>query len=100
LILAFSVNVIEVACSLGIPQTFTATLAVNNLSFWAEQFYIFIYTLFYMADDFIVFALALWGYKKFYQFGAKYSKLSTLLAGVLILILGIMLAFFPTALVF
>ncbi len=100
LLLAFSVNVIEVACSLGIPQTFTVTLDVNNLSFWTEQFYIFIYTLFYMADDIIVFALALWGYKKFYQIGAKYSKLSTLLAGILILILGTMLAFFPTALVF
>ncbi len=100
LAIAFSVNVIEVACSLGIPQTFTMTLSINELSFWMEQFYIFVYTFFYMIDDIIVFSLALWGYKKFYQIGAKYSKISTLLAGILILILGILLAFFPTALIF
>ena len=100
LFLAFSVNIIEFACSAGIPQTFTKILDINNLSFFMEQMYIGLYTLMYMADDFLVFGLALWGYKNFYNVGVKYSNISTLIAGVLISILGIFLIFFPTLLVF
>lgn len=100
LFLAFSVNVIEFACSAGIPQTYTKILDINNLSVLTEQFYMAVYTFMYTMDDFIVFGLALYGYKKFYQFGAKYSKLSTLFAGILIFILGIFLVFFPNVLVF
>jgi len=100
LFLAFSVNIIEFACSAGIPQTFTKVLDLNNLSFLKEQFYLLIYTFMYMMDDFIVFGLALWGYKNFYAFGAKYSNLSTLFAGIFIFTLGIFMVFFPSLLIF
>ncbi len=100
LFLAFSVNIIEFACSAGIPQTFTKILDINNLSLFKQQSYILWYTFMYMVDDLIVFALALWGYKKFYSFGAKYSSISTIVAGVLIFVLGICLVFFPNFLIF
>ncbi len=100
LFLAFSVNIIEFACSAGIPQTFTKILDMNNLSFIQKQFYILIYTILYMIDDLIVFGLAIWGSSKFYQFGAKYSHITTIIAGVLILFLGIALVFFPQVLIF
>lgn len=100
LAIAFSVNIIEFACSIGIAQTFTKMLEINNLSFLMQQFYIFVYTIGYMVDDFIVFALALWGYKSFYNVGAKYSKYSVLLAGVLMVFLGISLIFFKDLLIF
>ena len=100
LFLAFSVNIIEFACSAGIPQTFTKILDINNLSFVTKQIYIVWYTFMYMVDDFVVFGLALWGYKNFYTFGSKYSNLSTLLAGIIILILGIFLIFSPNILIF
>lgn len=86
--LAFSVNIIEFACSIGLPQSFTKILEINDLGFLSRQFYIAVYTLFYMADDFIIFALAIFGYKKFYQFGARYSNLALLIGGILLIIIG------------
>lgn len=98
--LALSVNVIEFACSVGIPQAFTKILELNNLSFWNYQWYTLLYTIFYMVDDVIVFGLAIWGYKKFYAVGQKYSKISTIIAGVLMLILGVILVTNPDILSF
>jgi len=89
--LAFSVNIIEFACSVGLAQSFTKILEINNPSFWAQQWYTGVYTLFYMVDDFIVFGLAIFGYRKFYQFGAKYSNLALLVGGILLVILGILM---------
>ena len=96
--LAFSVNIIEFACSIGIPQAFTKILELNNLSFMQYQGYTLLYTLFYMADDFIVFGLAIWGYQKFYAVGQKYSRYATLVAGILMLALGVLLVFAPDVL--
>jgi hypothetical protein len=97
--IALSVNVIEFACSIGIPQVFTKTLELNQPPFWAYQGYMFIYMLGYMADDIVVFAFALYGINKIHD-SEKYSKLSLLIGGVLMLILGTMLTFFPNWLVF
>ena len=97
---AFSVNIIEFACSVGIPQAFTKVLEMNNLNVFAEQFYILLYTLFYMVDDFVIFGLALYGFDKFYTVGQKYSNLSSLIGGILMLILGALLLFAPSLLVF
>jgi len=97
---AFSVNIVEFACSVGIPQAFTKILEINNLNMFVRQFYIGLYTLFYMVDDFIIFGLALYGFKKFYTVGQKYSNLSSLIGGILMLILGALLIFAPNLLVF
>ena len=40
--LALSVNVIEFACSIGIPQTFTKILQMNDVNFITRQFYNFL----------------------------------------------------------
>jgi cytochrome c biogenesis protein CcdA len=100
LALAFSVNIIEFACSVGIAQSFTKILELNNLSFIGRQFYVAVYTLFYMADDFLIFILAIVGFKKFHTVGAKYSHLSMLIGGILMLILGILLILKPQWLMF
>lgn len=96
--IALSVNIIEFACSIGIPQVFTKTLELNAPSFWQYQGYMFIYMLGYMADDIIVFGFALYGINKIHE-SEKYSKLSLLIGGILMLLLGVMLAFFPNMLV-
>ncbi len=93
--IAFSVNIIEFACSVGIAQSFTKILELNHLNFFIRQWYIFIYSLFYMADDFLIFGLAIFGYQKFATIGTKYSHLSSLLGGILMLILGFLLIFHP-----
>ncbi|MEK7638804.1 MAG: glutaredoxin family protein [Patescibacteria group bacterium] len=99
LLIAFSVNIIEFACSIGIPQAYTKILELNVLSFFERQFYIFIYTLGYMVDDFVVFGLAIWGYSKLQAHGGKYAQLSLLIGGILMLLLGALLILSPDALV-
>lgn len=97
--LALSVNIIEFACSIGIPQAFTKIIELNNLSFLKTQGYMAIYTLMYMVDDLIVFAIALWGFNKLHAAGEKYSRLSLIIGGILMLILGTLLIFAPNLLV-
>lgn len=97
--LAFSVNVIEFACSIGIPQAFTKIIQMNDLNFWQTQGYMMDYIFFYMIDDFLVFGLALWGFDKLHL-TQSYSKWSNLIGGILMLILGYLLIFHPAALRF
>lgn len=97
--LAFSVNVIEFACSIGIPQAFTKIIELNNLGFWQTQAYMADYIFFYMIDDFLVFGLALWGFDKLHL-AQRYSKWSNLLGGILMLILGYLLILHPEVLRF
>ena len=97
--IAFSVNIIEFACSVGIPQAFTKILEMNQLSFLQTQGYTALYILFYMLDDVVVFALAFWGMKKIHS-AEKYSRASLLIGGVLMLVLGALLTFAPNVLTF
>lgn len=97
MMLAFSVNVIEFACSIGIPQAFTKILEINNLGFLGTQTLMAIYIFFYMIDDFLVFGLALWGFEKLHL-TATYSRWANLIGGILMLFLGALLIFAPRAL--
>jgi hypothetical protein len=47
-----------------------------------------------MVDDFLVFGLALWGFEKLHL-TAVYSKWANLFGGMLMLLLGVLLLFFP-----
>lgn len=99
IVIAFSVNVIEFACSIGIPQAYTKILDLNMLTFIERQWYMFTYTLGYMIDDFVVFGLAIWGFSRLEAHGAKYAQWSLLIGGVLMMVLGLMLTFMPDLLV-
>lgn len=99
ILIAFSVNIIEFACSIGIPQAYTKILDLNMLSFLERQFYILVYTFGYMVDDFIVFGLAIWGFSKLDAHGHKYAQLSLLIGGALMLLLGAILVLNPSLLV-
>jgi len=99
LVIAFSVNVIEFACSIGIPQAYTKILELNMLSFMERQWYILVFSLGYMFDDVVVFGLAIWGYSRLQSHGGKYAQLSLLIGGVLMLVLGLLLIINPSLLV-
>jgi glutaredoxin/uncharacterized protein (UPF0333 family) len=99
LVIAFSVNIIEFACSIGIPQAYTKILEINMLTALERQWYILIYTFGYMIDDFVVFGLAIWGYSKLQSHGGKYAQLSLLIGGILMLLLGGILILDPTILI-
>lgn len=99
LVIAFSVNIIEFACSIGIPQAYTKILELNMLTFMERQWYILVFSLAYMFDDLIVFGLAIWGYSKLQSHGGKYAQLSLLIGGILMFLLGALLIINPSALV-
>lgn len=96
--LALSVNVIEFACSIGIPQTYTKILQINEVPFWIRQFYTFIYIIGYMVDDIIVFGFALMSINKL-QLTTKYSKWVNLFGGILMIILGLIMLIKPSLLI-
>lgn len=96
---AFSVNIIEFACSVGIPQTFTKILELNHLSFIQSSILILIYIFFYMLDDLVVFGLALYGADRL-ALTTKYSKWSNLIGGIVMIMLGLILILRPQLLAF
>jgi len=97
--IAFSVNIIEFACSIGIPQAFTKILELNKLLPFQSASMIAVYILFYMLDDFVVFGLAFWGADHL-GLTTKYSKLSNLFGGIVMVILGLLLIFKSQLLLF
>lgn len=90
--LAFSVNLIELACSAGLPVLFTQIIALNNLSVFDTAIYFFLYLLFFMIDDIIVFIIAMITFKVT-GISNKYSKYSHLIGGIIMVIIGILMAF-------
>ena len=94
--LAFVVNSIEFACSAALPATFTFVLSKADLSTVAYYSYILLYTLFFMLDDLIIFTLALFAVNKYN--GTKYEKYSSLIGGIVMLLIGFLIVFFPNAL--
>ena len=97
--LAFSVNLIELACSAGLPLIFTQVLALNDLNALQYGIYIFIYLLFFLIDDIVVFVIAM---KTFELTGisTKYTKYSHLIGGLIMLIIGLLMIFKPSWLMF
>lgn len=99
ILLAFSVNLVELACSAGLPVLFTQILAMNELSAFEYGFYIFMYIFFFLIDDIVVFTIAMFSLKVT-GFSTKYSKYSHLIGGIIMLLIGILLIFKPEILMF
>jgi len=97
--LAASVNLVELACSLGFPAIFAEILAINNVSGILRIGYLLIYVFFYMLDDMIIFIIAM---KTFEVTGisTKYTKYSHLIGGAIMLIIGLLLLFRPDIIMF
>ena len=97
--LAISVNLVELACSAGLPLVFTELLALNDTSAATRFFYTCIYILFFLIDDLIVFFIAMFT-MKVTGISTKYNKFSHLLGGIIMLLIGILLLFKPEWLMF
>jgi hypothetical protein len=97
--IAFSVNIIEFACSAGIPQAFTLILSQSALTTAETTLMMTIYILGYMFDDLVVFSIALYSIEKI-GITHKFSKVTNIIGGVLMITLGVILAFMPELLTF
>jgi len=94
IVLAVSVNIIELACSAGLPLIFTEILSLNDLPRLLEIVYIIIYILFFLIDDLVVFTIAMVTLK-LTGLSTKYGKVSKIIGGLILIIMGILLIFFP-----
>lgn len=97
--LAVSVNVIELACSAGLPLVFTQILALNHVSGIQSFFYTLLYILFFLIDDILIFVIAM-KTAKINAISTKYTKYSHLVGGIIMLIIGILLILKPEWLMF
>lgn len=98
-LLALSVNVIELACSAGLPLVYTQLLAINNITGVGAFLYVLLYMVFFLFDDFCVFFVAMHT-MEVTGISTKYSKYSHLIGGILMIIIGCLLIFRPEWLMF
>lgn len=93
-LLAIGVNFVELLCSAGLPVLFTEILSINKVNGVMGIVYNLIYIIFFMLDDFIIFFIAA-KTMNIKVISTKYSKYSHLIAGIIMLIIGILLIFKP-----
>jgi len=99
IILAFTVNSIELLCTAGFPAIYTKILTLNNLSTFSYYAYLLLYIIMYMIDDMLIFTIAVitLSSKKLTEKQGKWMKF---IAGFMMLALGLLLIFKPELLMF
>ena len=97
--LAVSVNIVELACSAGLPLVFSELLLINNITGIQSLMYVLIYILLFLIDDIIVFSIAMFTMEAT-GLSTKYNKYSHLIGGIIMLIIGILLIVKPGWLMF
>lgn len=97
MVLAASVNLIEMMCSIGLPLIFTQILSFNNLSTGSYALYMFLYILFFLIDDIVIFVIAMVTFKVT-GISTKYSKYAHLVAGIITILIGLLLLINPSIL--
>ena len=93
-VLAISVNLVELICSAGLPVLFTQILSLNNLSESQYILYMLLYLLMFMVDDVVVFVIAM-KTAELTGISTKYARNAHLVGGVLMVILGLLMIFKP-----
>lgn len=96
---AAGVNMIELVCSFGFPLAFTKVLTSLQLPTSSYYFYLLVYIIFYILDDFIIFCLAIWTLK-ISQVSQKYLKAVKLISAIVLLLLGLIMLIRPEILSF
>ncbi|NMB69788.1 hypothetical protein GYA27_01100 [candidate division WWE3 bacterium] len=97
--LAIAVNVLELLCSAGLPAVYTKVLSMTQMPKIGYYLYLLGYVLFFMADDLIVFFVAMFTFKAI-GIESKYSRYSQLVGGLVMLALGIVMLVNPALLTF
>lgn len=97
--LAFAVNLVELICSAGLPAIYTQVLALNRMSTWGYYSYILLYIFFFMLDDLILFFIAMLTLQMT-GVTTKYAKVSRFVGGLIMLVIGLLLIFKPSLLMF
>ena len=99
IVLAFAVNLVELICSAGLPVIFTQVLTLSDLPQWQYYLYMLLYIFFFMLDDLFIFFTAMLTLEMT-GISTKYSRISHLVGGILMVIMGLLLIFKPELLMF
>ena len=92
--LAVAVNMVELACSAGLPAVYTKALTMAELSKIKYYLYLLFYIFIFMLDDFLVFAVAMLSFKAV-GIESKYVNISRLIGGVVMIWIGYAMLFRP-----
>ncbi|MGI6714158.1 MAG: hypothetical protein ACOX3K_03855 [Bacilli bacterium] len=98
-VLALLVNVIELACSTGLPLVFSQILALNGIAGAHAVGYILLYILAFLIDDLLIFGVAVFTFKVS-PLSSKLGKYAHLVGGILMVALGVLMIFFPSVVMF
>ena len=97
--LAITVNIIELACSAGLPVMYIEILKLNSLSEVEYYIYLLLYTVIFLIDDLVVFFIAMIT-MQVSGVSTKFGKISKLVGGILLLLIGIIMLIKPEWLMF
>ncbi|HSA33922.1 MAG TPA: thioredoxin domain-containing protein [bacterium] len=97
--LAFFVNLIELACTIGFPAIYTRVLSIQNIGTLPKYLYMALYNIYYVIPLGAIVLLFVLTMGK-YRFQEKHAKVLKLVSGSLMLALGLILVFKPDLLVF
>jgi len=93
-VLAVSVNLVELICSAGLPVLFTQILTLNDLSQTQYILYLLLYLAMFMLDDIIVFVIAM-KTAELTGISTKYARNAHLIGGILMILLGLLMILKP-----
>jgi len=99
ILLAFSVNLLELVCSAGLPAVYTKLLSMHNLTKFEHYSYLLLYILVFMLDDVLVFVITMISMKRV-TLSTKYARYSHLIGGIVMLIIGLLMFFKPEWIMF
>jgi hypothetical protein len=98
-VLALLVNLVELACTAGLPAVYTQVLAMRRLPAWQYYAYLALYNAAYILDDSVMLLVAVvtLSQRKLQERAGRWLKL---LSGGVMLTLGLLLLVWPRALLF
>lgn len=99
ILLAFSVNLLELVCSAGLPAVYTKLLSMHNLTKFEHYSYLLLYILVFMLDDVLVFVITMISMKRV-TLSTKYAHYAHLIGGIVMLIIGLLMFFKPEWIMF
>ena len=99
ILLAFAVNLVELICSAGLPVIFTQILSLSGISEFQRYLYMLLYVFVFMLDDLFIFFIAMTTLEMT-GISTKYTRISHLIGGILMFIIGLLLIFKPELLMF
>jgi len=98
-VLAFTVNLVELFCTIGLPAIYTRILTLASLATWKYYLYLIAYVFLYELDEIVIVAVAALTLTQL-NLTHKYTKYVQLVGGILLIILGAILAIKPELLFF